>query len=273
MTSTLLFNIGFLDISIWDILDILIVGYLLYQVYKLLRGSLAFNIFVGIATIYAMWGFVNALNMVLLSEILNALSSVFIIALLIVFQPELRRFLLLLGGNTLKQRFNFLKPFFKRNAGDPEQKEKHIVEIRKAAEKMSRSKTGALILFTNNSNIESFTHSGVKVDAEISAPLLETIFNKETPLHDGAVIISEGKIQAASCVLPVSDNPNLPKSVGLRHRAAVGVTEGTDVVALVVSEETGNISIASEGRLYIKLNKEQLEAQLKKTFTELIYED
>ena len=244
-----LFDIGFLPVRIWDILDILIVGYLMFQIYKLLKGNIAFNIFIGVLTLYVVWWLVKQLRMDLLAAVLDQFVSVGVIIIIIIFQPEIRRFLLFLGKNTLRQRSNFLERIIDKNLENSEEKGRQIRAIRSALLRMSKRKTGALIVLARNLSLEGLVSSGVTLDAEISEPLLESIFNKQSPLHDGAVIISEGMIQSASSILPVSEKSNLPKSAGLRHRAAVGITERANVAAFIVSEETGYISIAVEGTL------------------------
>ncbi|MEM1323220.1 MAG: diadenylate cyclase CdaA [Bacteroidota bacterium] len=257
-----LFEIGFLPVRIWDILDILIVGFLMYQIYKLLRGSIAFNIFIGVILIFVVWWLVGVLKMDLLSSLLSQFVSVGVIMLLIIFQPEVRRFLLLLGNSTLRQRSNFLSSLLDRNIEVKEGKQQHIQEIKKAMLRMSRQKTGALIVLSRNTNVEVFSNSGVLIGAQISQPLIESIFNKDSPLHDGAMIISGGKIRAASCVLPISASQGLPKSAGLRHRAAVGVSESSEVAAFIVSEENGKISMAFEGKLHGNLDETKLTERL-----------
>lgn len=259
-----LFNIGFLPIRFWDILDILIVGYLMYQIYRLLKGSIAFNIFVGVLTLYVVWWLVNQLQMDLLSAVMNQFVSVGVIIIIIIFQPEVRRFLLFLGNSTLRQRSNFLGRLLDRNIEGEEAMEKWVNGIALAMLRMSRKQTGALIVFAGEANLDGLASSGVTLDAAISQPLLESIFNKDSPLHDGAVIVAQAKIQAAGCILPVSENANLPKSVGLRHRAAVGITEKANVASFIVSEENGCISFAHEGKLQRKLGEEQLRLLLRK---------
>jgi uncharacterized protein (TIGR00159 family) len=259
----LLIQIGFMNITIWDLLDVLIVGYLLYQIYKLLRGSLGFNIFLGLVLIYILWWVVSALGMPLLSTILGQFISVGMIALLIVFQPEVRRFLIFVGQGSLHTRF--LERIFGRDlhtAGH--QKEKMVKEIVKATEKMSQEKTGALILVSSGSGLEGLYSSGVMLNAEITAQLLLSIFSKTSPLHDGATIISDKTVTAASCVLPVSDRPGIPQHLGLRHRAAIGVTETSNAVAFIVSEETGNISFARRGEIIQDITVDQMAKLLKK---------
>jgi uncharacterized protein (TIGR00159 family) len=259
-----LISIGFLTITLWDILDVLIVGLLLFQVYKLLRGSLGFNIFLGLVFVYVVWWLVAALEMPLLSSILGQFISVGMIALLIVFQPELRRFLILLGqGSYHFQRFRFLERLLNSGQQADPKREEHVLAIVQAIAEMKRSKTGALILITHNPNLEGLYNSGVVLRAEISSQLILSIFQKESPLHDGAVIISGDKIMAASCILPVSENPAIPQQLGLRHRAAIGATELSSVVALIVSEETGRLSYAREGRVIEDISLDKLQQILR----------
>ena len=213
-------------------------------------------------TLYVVWWLVNQLEMDLLSAVLDQFVSVGVIIIIVIFQQEVRRFLLFLGNTTWGQRVNFLSRFLDRNLQDDEQKKEHIDILIRALRRMGRKKVGALIVFAKDINLEGIIDSGVALDAQISEPLLESIFNKESPLHDGAVLIGNGKIRAASCILPVSENPNLPKNAGLRHRAAVGITEKLNVAAVVVSEETGKISIAYDGQLQRGLTQTQLQEGL-----------
>ncbi|MGK0389617.1 MAG: diadenylate cyclase [Maribacter sp.] len=256
-------DIGFLPITIWDVLDVFIVGYLIYRVYTLLRGSMAFNIFIGVVALYGVWWLVRILDMELLSSILDQLVNVGVILLIIIFQPEVRRFLLLVGNSTLKGRSDFFSRLFNQEK-DYAAIHKMIDEVQMATFNLSKSKTGALILFSNHGNVEHFANSGVKLDAEISSPMIESIFFKDSPLHDGAMIISESRIKAAGCVLPVIGSINLPQGTGLRHRAGIGATIGTDVISLMVSEETGNISLAKNGELIQLKDTFELEKRLKK---------
>lgn len=261
-----LLNIGFLPIRIWDAIDILIVGYLIYQIYRLLRGNIAFNIFIGVLTLYVVWWLVSQLEMDLLSAVLDQFVKVGVIIIIIIFQPEVRRFLLFLGNSTLRQRSNFLGRIIDRNMENGDLRVQQIQSIKAALIRMGNQKVGALIVMAKNASLEGLIHAGVTLDASISEPIIESIFNRESPLHDGAVIISNGKIQTASSILPVSENPNLPKSVGLRHRAAVGITERVNVAAFVVSEENGKISFAFEGKLTRRLNEQQISDLLNEHF-------
>jgi diadenylate cyclase len=245
-------KIGFFTITIWDALDILIVGLLLFQVYKLLKGSLGFSIVVGLILVYVSWQMVSILEMPMLSSILGKFVSMGVIALLILFQPEVRRFLLFVGQGSLETRFKFLARFFKSNQNSDTQsveREKSVRDIIRAVEHMAANKIGALMIFTHSIGIEDLYSSGVMVDGNVSSQLILSIFNKDSPLHDGAIIIKNSKIIAASCVLPVSNSPNIPQRLGLRHRAAVGISENTNVLVFVVSEETGRVSYAERGEV------------------------
>ena len=261
-----LFQIGFLPVRFLDVLDILIVGYLMYQIYKLLRGSVAFNIFIGFILIYVVNWLVHLLEMNLLASILGQLVSVGVLMLLIIFQPEVRRFLLFIGDSTIRQRSNFISRLLDRNQPVGANRLQYLQAIKAAIINLSRSKRGALIVFANNINLEFFADSGVQLNAFISQQLIESVFAKDSPLHDGAMIISRDKVKAASCILPVSTNTNLPSSAGLRHRAGVGVTENTNVSAFIVSEENGQISFAHEGQLKQLLTEADLTQLLEQHY-------
>ena len=236
---------GFIDIRLLDIIDILLVAYLLFELYRLLRGTVAINILIGIIAIFLIWKLVDALKMELLSEILGAFISVGFIALIVIFQKEIRQFLLALGTPTFlkKRKGKFLFWTFDMQY----RAELDIDKIIVASQRMADAKQGALIVITKKNELRSYIETGVKIDAQISPHLLENIFYKNSPLHDGALIISNNKIAAAGCILPVSDNSNLPPRMGLRHRAAIGITEQSDAVAIIVSEQNGKISFCKEG--------------------------
>jgi len=262
MGYLLLFKIGFLPVSLLDVLDVLIVGYLMYQIYKLLRGTIAFNIFIGLLTMYVLWWLVGRLGMDLFFAVLDQFVSVGIILILIIFQPEVRRYLLFLGNTTLRQRSNVLGRILDRNLDVSEGRDVQKRIIRETLLRFARRKTGALIVLSREASLEGLVNSGVVLDAVLSEGVLESIFNKNSPLHDGAVILEKSRIERASAILPVSENPDLPTTVGLRHRAAVGITERADVAAFVVSEETGRISFAYDGELSQRLDEEQIEQLL-----------
>lgn len=249
LNFVLSFKIGFLDLTFLDFVDAFLVAVLIYQVYRLLKGSLAMNIFVGMLLIYLIWFSVRVLEMDLLEEIMGKFIDVGVIALLIVFQPEIRKFLLVLGMEGNPSRFrSFLRKFLSRDKGEPAL-ERDTNEILTAVENFGKSRTGAILVFSVTSRLQFYANTGVIIEGVISSKLLESIFEKSSPLHDGAVIIADNKIIAAGCVLPVSDNPSLPSRLGLRHRATVGITEHSDAMAVVVSEETGQIAYARNGLL------------------------
>ncbi len=269
----LFIKIGFLTITIWDIIDILVVGFLIYQIFKLLRGSMAFNIVIGLFLLFFLSELVEFLNMDLLSKILGQFVNLGVLALLIVFQPEARRFLVMLGKTTLNRRFKFWQKYVDTSKQLTANQEKQIAMIVKTAESFSGSKTGALMVFSTDPNLlEGFTSSGTRLDASISQSILESIFHKESPLHDGAVIFSDSKIHTAACVLPLSDSNQLPKRAGLRHRAGLGVTERTNAISVIVSEESGKISMAQEGELKIGISLEELRKGLMPIFKDF-YDD
>ncbi|MFK8054732.1 MAG: diadenylate cyclase CdaA [Saprospiraceae bacterium] len=265
-----LLEIGFLPVSVWDILDVLIVSYLLYQLYTLVRGSIAFNIFIGVITLYALYFIVGVLGMEMLRAILGQFVSVGVIIIIIIFQPEIRRFLVLLGNTTLRQRSNVLHRLLR--FGDSEKgaemrSQGEQIELKKAILSMSKSMTGALIVISKNAATEPIGTSGTRLDAEVSDELLRTIFDKSTPLHDGAVLIESGKIVKAGCILPVTERNDMPQSVGLRHRAAVGLSERSKAIAFLVSEETGFISVAKGGKLVRRLNVSKLEEEIRAAYS------
>lgn len=238
---------GLFQIRILDVLDILLVALILYELYNLLKGSVSINMFFAIVAMFLIWRITDALQMELLREILGAFFSVGIIALFIIFQPELRQFLLTLGktGFIQGKRRRFL--FWHFNEVSP-----YIVDIDKivhACQKMSNVKQGALIIITRQHELNIIKETGQVLNADISVELLENIFFKNSPLHDGAVVISGNKIEAARCILPVSKSPNLTANIGLRHRAAAGITEQSDAIAIIVSEQTGKISFSENGEL------------------------
>ena len=257
-----LFQIGFLDIRLLDVLDVLLVGFLIYQLYRLVKGSLAFNIFIGLLIVYLAALVVRSVNMELLSGILDQFLGVGVIAVLIVFQPEVRRFLLYVGRSSRFSRDSIWSKLSVRKWSISTEKEIEINQVIKAVDNLSRTNTGALIVFTLSSRMQFVVDTGVTLESKISGSLLESIFYKNSPLHDGAVIIAEDKILAAKCVLPVSENPDLPSHLGMRHRAAVGVSEQSDALAVVVSEERGIISYAYEGKLHTDIDSATLKQVL-----------
>lgn len=251
------FSIGFLRIGWIDVADVLLVTVLFYQLYKLLTGSVALKIFLGFMSIYVFYLVVKATGMELLTSILGQFMSVGVLAGIILFQQEIRRFLLNIGKATTLDRMRVF-PWRRESTGV----RMNVTPFVEAAKSLAGKNTGALIAFTIATELQFYADSGDIIDAAVSKRLLMSIFNKTSPLHDGAVIIANGRIQAARCILPVSENPDVPASMGLRHRAAIGLTEITDSVVLVVSEETGQISLVRGGEVYRNLAPADLRARL-----------
>jgi diadenylate cyclase len=244
-------------ISVLDIIDIFLVAIILFQLYRLIRGTAAFSIFLGIFFIYLFWLIVKALNMELISALLGQIIGVGVIALIIVFQQEVRRFLLVLGNRYMSsRRFSSGRLFSSVNVGQGNADDAE--EIVRACESMALNKTGALIVIERKSSLDIFCDGGEVLKSRISAGLLETIFFKNTPLHDGAVVIQNGIIVAARCLLPVTDQVNLPSRFGMRHRAAVGMSEHSDALIVVVSEESGFITVVDSGQIRENLTANQL---------------
>jgi len=241
-----LFKIGFLDIRWTDIVDILLVSILLYQVYKLLKGSVAVRVLIGFLLLYLIYLIVRAAEMDLLAGILGQFMGVGVLAAIIIFSQEIRKFLLLLGKSTFRQN-GLLKSvmIWKRKQG---KEQLNISPIIEATKTLSASNTGALMVISRNSELKFYADTGDIMDAQLSKRLILSIFNKYSPLHDGAVIIFKERIKAARCVLPVSEQ-DLPAQFGMRHRAALGMSEATDTLILIISEESGQISIARNGSL------------------------
>jgi diadenylate cyclase len=255
----------FLNIRILDVIDILLVAILLYSLYNLLKGTAAVNIFLGILAIFAIWRVVKSLGMDLLSDLLGAFISVGFIAFIVVFQPEIRKFLLAIGspGFVKKNRFKFL--FWRLHL-----KTADLIDIDplvQACHRMSMTLTGALIVVARRNDLTEFTDTGMALDSQISDQLIESVFFKNNPLHDGAVIISENRLKAARCILPVSSGTDLPAEFGLRHRAAIGITEKTDAVAIIVSEQTGRISYCKDGQLSLDVKASGLKSLLTEDFS------
>lgn len=250
-------KIGFLEMRWIDVVDIFLVAFLLFQFYKLLRGSVALRIFFGFLSLYLIYLIVSALKMELLSSILGQFMGVGVLAVLILFQQEIRRFLLLLG-RTASVNKGFLRNF---KWGAKTEKGMDVTPFVEAAKTMGKTNTGALIVFAKKDDLGLYADSGDRIGAKVSKRLLLSIFFKNSPLHDGAVIISENHILAARCVLPVSEK-DIDAQFGLRHRAAMGISEITDAVVLLVSEETGQISISYNGRIKHNLSGAELRQQL-----------
>jgi diadenylate cyclase len=251
------------NLTIIDIIDIVLVAILLFQLYKLIRGTAALSIFIGIFLIYMFWLIVKALNMKLIGALLGQVIGVGVIALIIVFQQEVRRFLLVIGNRYMnRRRFSIGKIFssVEEETGSPKEAE----EIVRATESMAAKKTGALIVLGRKSSLDIYSEGGERIDAIISAELLEAIFFKNSPLHDGAVLVEDGKIFAARCPLPITDRVSLPPRFGMRHRAAIGISEHTDALVVVVSEESGRITVVEGGEVKEHITANELRQILLK---------
>jgi uncharacterized protein (TIGR00159 family) len=252
-------TIGFLNFRWIDLIDILLVAYLVYQIYKLIRGSVALKIFIGIISIYVIYQIVNSLGMEMLSGILGQFVGVGGLAALILFQQEIRKILLLIGKSSIISEEGLFRNIF---SGSANRDNLQLLPVIEAAKALSQSHSGALIVFARSTELKFYAETGDSIDAVLSKRLLQSIFVKTSPLHDGAVIIAKGRIKAARCILPVSENQDLPPNFGLRHRSALGLSEMTDAVVLVVSEETGQMSIAHDGLLEHNLNVNDLKEKL-----------
>ncbi len=253
----------FLEISLLDIIDIVLVTILLFYLYKLLRGSVAINIFIGIVIIYLIWKLTDLLNMSVLSNLLGKFISVGFFALIVVFQQEIRKFLLLLGSTNITKNKGFNK-FFKFLKNQNETIVTDINVIINSCKKMAKSKTGAIIIIERENSLDFLKNTGDKNNIELSSQILETIFFKNSPLHDGAVIIKGNSIVASRVVLPVSDTDKIPKRLGLRHRAGMGITEKTDALAIVLSEQRGKITYIKNGEFEEDISFQKLKNQIKK---------
>jgi len=252
--------IAFITIRFLDILDIVMVALLLYQLYRLIKGTVAFNIVIGLFSLYLFWLVVRALNMELLGSIMGQFIGVGVMALIVVFHPEIRKFLVYIGTNYNVNKLLSLDKLF----SDGKQKTINNVQIDElvdACVSMSKSKTGALIVITRISELNEQVNTGEKLNARISSSLIRTVFFKNTPLHDGAIIVRGNKIAAAGCILPLTQK-DIDKSLGLRHRAAIGITENTDAICLIVSEERGSVSFAQKGEIKRRISKEILTSLL-----------
>ena len=245
------------NITIPDIIDIMLVALILYQIYRFIRGTAALSIFLGIFFLYLTWLAVKALKMELISAFLGQVMGVGILALIIVFQQEVRRFLLILGNRYIKTSRYSLRKIFSSEKDEVENL--RIAEkIVKACESMSAQKIGALIVIGRKRSLDIFSEGGEILNARVSAELLETIFFKNTPLHDGAMLIEGDIILAARCPLPSTDQMSIPANFGMRHRAAIGISEHSDAMAIVVSEENGYITVAIEGKYRYNISSNEL---------------
>lgn len=251
-----------LKFSIVDVIDVFLVALLLYYIYKLVKGTVAINIFIGIIIIYLVWRLTNFLNMELLSGIFGGFMKVGIIALIVVFQPEIRKFLLMVGSTNFSKRGKLFKQFTFLKTENTD--ETNVDAILAACIKMGNSRTGALIVFERNNNLDFISASGDEMNIKVTQPIIESIFFKNSPLHDGAIIVSNNIVKATRVILPLNNEKTIPKRFGLRHRAAIGVTEKTDALSLAVSEETGHISYFKDGEFVVFDDITQLNLMIKK---------
>lgn len=258
------------DFSFKDILDILIVALLLYYIYKLMKESGTINIFYGVMAFIIVWVLASEIfNMKLIGTIVDKFMSIGLLILVILFQDQIKRFLVDLGS---QKRWSFLRSLLRHHSHDISDSNVRsvVIPIVYACMSMSKSKTGALIVITQHIPLDQYEQTGDIIDAKINSRLIENIFFKNSPLHDGAMIIKGDRIMAAGCILPVSHDPDIPRSLGLRHRSALGISQATDAAAIIVSEETGNISLAYKGRLNTKLSSADLEHRLTSLMAETV---
>ncbi len=262
---TLLNVLSFIQFKITDLIDILLVAFILFQFYKWLKGSAAVRIFIGLMIVFVIWKAVSLFQLNMLTEILGQFVSVGVILLIVVFQPELRKFLLYVGNTEV---LKWARDYFrgKSNADDYAD---DFEAITRACERMAASRTGALMVFARNTPLDDFLATGQPVDAKVSQELLENLFFKNAPLHDGAVIIVNHRIAAARCILPVSKDESISSDLGLRHRSAIGATTLTDAISIIVSEQTGQISWCKNGELRRNISP----SVLKQMMMEEIYTD
>ena len=255
----------FFDFGIKDIIDIFLVATMLYYIYRLMRESRSLNVFIGIMVILVVWIFVSqVIEMRLLGSIMDRLASVGLIVLIVIFQDEIRKFLYNLGAH---QRVRALKKFFIKDKDEREATMEMmgcIIPVVMATQNMSRGKVGALIVIERHIRLDDIVQTGSLIDSNVNQQLIENIFFKNAPLHDGAMVISKRRIRAAGCILPVSHDLNIPKELGLRHRAALGISQESDSISVIVSEETGGISIAMGGKFRLRMTAEERESFLSK---------
>ncbi len=249
-----LFSIKFITVTIWDILDIIIVYYVFLKLYWFFKGSRAAQMFIGLAVILLLSFMANIMNLQSLSWIMGNLKTIWVIAFVIIFQPELRRILIYIGQS------RFLRRLFR------EPKSKTIDAVIESSQELIRRKWGGLLVLAREMSLKSIKEHATAIKAEVSSSLLISIFNPGSPLHDGAVIIQNEIIEAAGCILPLSENPDLDPLLGTRHRAALGISEQSDAVTIVVSEETQRIAVAYQGLFYRRVDEDTLRGLLNKLF-------
>ena len=252
-----------IKLTLPDIIDIVLVAIILFQLYRLIKGTAAYSIFIAIFIIYLFWILVKAFKMELMGALLGQVVGVGVIALIIVFQQEIRRFLIVVGNRYIERSWFSFDRFFP-SLNEKTVGTKKTEEIVRAAEAMSHNKTGGLIVIGRTSRLDVYSEAGEILNAVISAELIETIFFKNTPLHDGAILIEDGRILAARCPLPITDQLNIPSHFGMRHRAAIGITESSDALVVVISEESGYISVADSGKVVEDITPAELRKILLK---------
>ena len=255
----------FLTFGITDAIDILLVAIMLYQLYKMVKGTAAVNVFIGLALIYIVWIIVRAFELKLLGSILGKFINVGDNAVMVVFQQEIRKFLLYIGSNEFLKNKNWKTLFsFSPQSTASSRFVLDADAVINACFNMSETKTGALIIISRKSDLKFYVNTGEIVDSALTDKMLENIFYKNSPMHDGAVIIKDNRIIAARCVLPVTEKENFPSHFGMRHRAAVGLTETTDAIAITVSEQTGTVSLTVGGEINSNLNRDKLRYLIEK---------
>ena len=257
----------FFEFGIKDIVDIVLVALMLYYIYRLMKESRSLNVFMGIMVFVVLWLVVSQiLEMRLLGSIMDKLVSVGVIALIILFQEDIRKFLYNLGAH---QRIQALRRLFSNSdkRQNSEKLKQVIIPLVMSCMSMSKKKVGALIVIQRATPLDDIVATGERIDATVSQRLIENLFFKNSPLHDGAMVIHNQRIKAAGCILPVSHDLNIPKELGLRHRAALGITHESDCIAIVVSEETGSISVAIRSEFQLRLSAEKLESILTQEMT------
>ncbi|MCR4439691.1 MAG: diadenylate cyclase CdaA [bacterium] len=245
-----LFRIGFIPVTLFDVLDIAVISYLLYRVYFFIRGTRAAQMTVGLVVILVLSVVAPLFNLGALSWLFQNLKTIWLVAFVVVFQPELRRLLIYIGQTRLAR-------YFVSVAGT-----RTVEEVIKASLELSKRGYGGLIVLVKETGLRPVVETGVRLQAEVSVPLIVSIFNPRSPLHDGAIVIQNELIEAARCILPLSDNPQLDQTLGTRHRAAVGLSEESDAVVIVISEETGTISVAYKGVLKRGMDEQAMRREL-----------
>lgn len=256
-----------IDFGIKDIIDILIIAVMLFYIYKMMKNSGTLSLFYGVLIFFVLWVLASEIfDMRLTGSILDKFMGIGLIVLVVIFQDQIKRFLTDIGSHG---RIRFLRKIFKHDTKIGDVRRKEITAVVYACMSMSKTKTGALIVFQRKIPLNNYETTGDIIDADVNVRLIENIFFKNSPLHDGAMIIAQNKIKSVGCILPVSHDMNIPKSLGLRHRAALGMSQATDAICIIVSEETGNISVAMEGEFKIKLSAPELERILSEALDEI----